>query len=143
MKKIFALVLAGTALMSSPVYASGVEMTQNIKSVENERASRGILYPTDKIDTADSAYTTSPFPTSYSNWKDITVRFTNTGKSSVTVSLYNNWNLRDTLVGSFEVAPGSSDYAIFPALPRTMYYINITNSSNTGIQGSLEAIQLD
>ena len=143
MKKIFVLVLIGIALMSSCIYASNIETAQGIQLVENENAFRGVLHTAYNISIDNSTYTSGNFATPSSNSNKINVSFTNDGTSSAIVKLYKVGSSKDTLVGSFTVKAGSSDYESFSASSGTTYYIKITNSSGAGIKGSLKVRQLD
>ncbi|MDU6855726.1 MAG: hypothetical protein E6370_15035 [Clostridiales bacterium] len=143
MKKIFALVLTGIALMSSCIYASNIETAQGIQLVENENAFRGVLHTAYNISVDNSTYTSSNFETPSSNSNDINVSFTNDGSSSVTVKLYKVGMFSDKLIGSFDVSAGSSDYDTFSGSSKTTYYVVITNSTGDSIKGSLKVRQLD
>lgn len=143
MKKIFVLVLIGIALMSSSIYASNIETAEYIRLVENDNAFRGVLHTAYNISVDNSTYTSSNFATPSSNSNKINVSFTNDGTSSTIVKLYKVGSSKDTLIGSFTVKAGSSDYDTFSGLSKTTYYVVITNSTGDSIKGSLKVRQLD
>ena len=143
MKKIFVLVLTGIVLMSSRIYASNIETAQGIQLVENENTFRGVLHTAYNISVENSTYTSSNFATPSSNSNKINVSFTNDGTSSTIVKLYKVGSSNDTLIGSFTVKAGSSDYEGFRGSADSTYYVKITNSSGDCIKGSLKVRQLD
>lgn len=142
MKKIFAIVLTGVALMSAPVYASSADIPQSIQLLENERVPHARFIEAYDIATEDSTYTTDIFATASSNPNDIIVGFTNKGKDSVSVSLYRVGSSGDIFVGSFSVNPGAYNRVALPGYPRSLFYIEITSSSGSGIVGNLEYSRL-
>ena len=143
MKKIFVLVLTGISLMSSCIYASNIETAQGIQLVENENAFRGVLHTAYNISVDNSTYTSGNFATPSSNSNNINVSFTNDGTSSAIAKLYKVGSSKDTLIGSFTVKAGSSDYEGFRGSADSTYYVKITNSSGDCIKGSLKVRQLD
>jgi hypothetical protein len=145
MRKILALGMAALTInaFANPVFASNLETVEAIQLIEDGKAPREVLHTAYNISVDNSTYTSGNFATPSSNSNKINVSFTNDGTSSAIVKLYKVGSSKDTLVGSFTVKAGSSDYESFSASSGTTYYIKITNSSGAGIKGSLKVRQLD